>query len=55
MQFDGSAPTIATRQLPRSGFVQGELCGVHGYVALAQNAFLWSTEPSFLRHIFGRG
>jgi hypothetical protein len=22
MQYDGSAPTIATRQLPRSGFVQ---------------------------------
>src|SRR6202166_1059320 len=27
MQYDGSAPTIATRQLPRSGFVQLRLCG----------------------------
>ena len=27
MQYDGSAPTIATRQLPRSGFVQPQLCG----------------------------
>ena len=27
MHYDGSAPTIATRQLPRSGFVQSALCG----------------------------
>src|ERR1700730_13866067 len=27
MQYDGLAPTIATRQLPRSGFVQSILCG----------------------------
>src|ERR1700682_2169927 len=27
MQDDGLAPTIATRQLPRSGFVQLRLCG----------------------------
>jgi len=27
MQDDGSAPMIATRQLPRSGFVQLRLCG----------------------------
>jgi hypothetical protein len=26
MQYDGLAPTIATRQLPRSGFVQWILC-----------------------------
>jgi hypothetical protein len=26
MQYDGSAPTIATRQLPRSGFVLCTLC-----------------------------
>jgi len=26
MHYDGSAPTIATRQLPRSGFVQWTLC-----------------------------
>ena len=26
MHYDGSAPTIATRQLPRSGFVQSALC-----------------------------
>jgi transposase len=27
MQYDESVPTIATRQLPRSGFVQLRLCG----------------------------
>ena len=27
MQDDGSAPTIAARRLPRSGFVQSILCG----------------------------
>ena len=31
MQDDGVAPTIATRQLPRSGFVQGALCRVPDY------------------------
>jgi hypothetical protein len=31
MQYDGSAPTIATRQLPRSGFVQEDLCGAQDY------------------------
>jgi hypothetical protein len=31
MQYDGSAPTIATRQLPRSGFVQGRLCRLPDY------------------------
>jgi len=32
-----------------------ELCGVPRYVAHAQQAFLWSTEAGFLRHIFWRG
>jgi len=32
MQDDGSAPTIATRQVPRSGFVQGALSGVGFYL-----------------------
>jgi len=32
-----------------------ELCGVLRYVAHGQQAFLWSTEASFLRHIFWRG
>src|SRR6478736_7520355 len=31
MQYYGSAPTIATRQLPRSGFVQGTLCRAPDY------------------------
>jgi len=41
MHYDGSAPTIATRQLPRSGFVQLRLCsaphnrkGMNGLAAL---------------------
>ncbi len=33
MQYDGLAPTIATRQLPRSGFVQEVKCGVPKNVA----------------------
>ena len=41
MHYDGSAPTIATRQLPRSGFVQGSLSGAHFYVEwLCINRFL---------------
>ena len=32
-----------------------ELCGVPQYVAHARQAFLWSTEARFLRHIFWRG
>ncbi len=35
MQYDGSAPTIATRQLPRSGFVLPQLCGAHDYAESA--------------------
>jgi CRISPR-associated endonuclease/helicase Cas3 len=31
------------------------LCGVLQYVAHRQQAFLWSTEASFLRHIFWHG
>jgi hypothetical protein len=33
MQYEGLAPTIATRQLPRSGFVQPKLCAGRRYVA----------------------
>ena len=35
MQDDGVAPTIATRQLPRSGFVQGGLCRPPNYAERA--------------------
>jgi hypothetical protein len=47
---------------PRTGVIggksccdAGELCGVPRYVAHAQQAFLWSMEGGFLRHIFWRG
>ena len=43
MQYDGSAPTIATRQLPRSGFVQCRLCRAR------------HKRHSFATHLFDRG
>jgi hypothetical protein len=50
------------RNRPRTAVIRGEpcgdtveLCGVLRYVAREQRAFLWSTQASFLRHIFWRG
>src|SRR3984893_16223082 len=37
MQYDRSAPTIATRQLPRSGFVQAGLCRPPNYAERLRN------------------
>ena len=38
MQYDESAPTIATRQLPRSGFVQRRLCQIFQSLREIKNA-----------------
>src|SRR3974390_1802774 len=46
MHYDGSAPTIATRQLPRSAFVQPQLCGAQDYAELAAE----SCGPPRLSH-----
>ena len=46
-------PTAVIGGKPCAG--ASELCGVLRYVAHGQQAFLWSTEASFLRHIFWRG
>jgi len=39
MQDDGVAPTIATRQLPRSGFVQAAIGGLVSYGSDVVTAF----------------
>jgi hypothetical protein len=65
MQYDGSAPTIATRQLPRSGFVQVDLCGAQDYAELRpdragyfltdNNAALSEYSRSEHKHLTGLG
>jgi hypothetical protein len=51
MQYDGLGPTIATRQLPRSGFVHPHLCVGRDYVAAHPRSPQLSGNAGLCRHI----
>src|SRR5215471_16898788 len=45
MHYDGSAPTIATRQLPRSGFVQFQMRGAGALPRRGSDGVIASVQP----------